>query len=214
MDTGNRFAIYGTGGCARAVRHVVQDSLAAREGAAPASLVFIDDDPALQGSLVHELPVLSYEEARDKGYAVCIAIADGAARREKALRAKEDGLAFFSIIAQTGVRGDRVQFGEGAILCDFVTLTADLKIGAHFHANLYSYVEHDCVIGDFVTFAPRVSCNGNVTIGDGAYIGTGACLRQGVTIGAGATVGMGAVVTRDVAPGETVVGNPAHPLKG
>lgn len=74
------------------------------------------------------------------------------------------------------------------------------------------------MIGDCVTFAPRVSCNGNVVIGDGAYIGTGAVIKQGtpdrpLRIGAGAVVGMGAVVTRDVAPGMTVVGNPARPLE-
>jgi acetyltransferase-like isoleucine patch superfamily enzyme len=47
---------------------------------------------------------------------------------------------------------------------------------------------------------------------DGASIGSGAVVLGGVTIGAGATVGAGAVVTRDVAPGSTVVGNPARPL--
>jgi acetyltransferase-like isoleucine patch superfamily enzyme len=84
-------------------------------------------------------------------------------------------------------------------------------------ANLYSYVEHDCVIGDFVTFAPGVKCNGNIMIEDHAYIGTGAIIKQGklgepLVIGRGATVGMGAVVTKSVPPGVTVVGNPARPL--
>jgi len=46
----------------------------------------------------------------------------------------------------------------------------------------------------------------------GASIGSGATILGGVRIGAAATVGAGAVVTRDVAAGETVAGNPARPL--
>lgn len=45
-----------------------------------------------------------------------------------------------------------------------------------------------------------------------ASIGSGATILGGVTIGAEATVGAGAVVVDDVAPGATVVGNPARAL--
>ena len=92
-----------------------------------------------------------------------------------------------------------------------------MRIGRQFHGNFYSYVAHDCVVGDYVTFAPAVRCLGNVVIEDHAYIGTGAVLRQGtpgnpLVIGRGAVVGMGAIVTKSVPPGVTVVGNPAKPL--
>ena len=35
------------------------------------------------------------------------------------------------------------------------------------------------MIGDFVTFAPGVKCNGNIHIEDHVYIGAGAVIKQG-----------------------------------
>lgn len=52
-----------------------------------------------------------------------------------------------------------------------------------------------------------------VKIGRNVWIGGGAIVLPGITIGDDALVGAGSVVTRDVAPGATVVGNPARPLK-
>lgn len=52
-----------------------------------------------------------------------------------------------------------------------------------------------------------------VTIGRNVQIGIGAQLLPGVVIGDGATVGAGAVVTKDVRPGDVVVGNPAYVKK-
>jgi maltose O-acetyltransferase len=49
-----------------------------------------------------------------------------------------------------------------------------------------------------------------VTIGADVWIGGGAIVLPGVTVGDGAIIGAGSVVTRDVAPGTTVVGNPAR----
>ncbi|WP_331372934.1 sugar O-acetyltransferase [Sinorhizobium chiapasense] len=52
-----------------------------------------------------------------------------------------------------------------------------------------------------------------VAIGENVWIGGGGIILAGVTVGDGAIVGAGAVVTRDVAPGATVVGNPARVLR-
>ncbi len=95
-------------------------------------------------------------------------------------------------------------------------MTSNAKIGRFFHCNLYAYVAHDCVIGDFVTFSPGVKCNGHVVIEDHAYVGTGAIIKDGtdkpIVIGRGSIVGMGAVVTKSVAPGAIVIGNPARTM--
>ena len=139
-------------------------------------------------------------------------------RKRIAERMRANAIQAFQITAATALDLGPNVLGEGAILCPFTILTANAKIGKYFHANLYSYVAHDCIIGDYVTFAPGVHCNGNVIIEDYAYIGTGAVIKQGtpekpLIIGKGAIVGMGAVVTKNVAAFETVVGNPAQLFK-
>jgi len=45
-----------------------------------------------------------------------------------------------------------------------------------------------------------------------ASLGSGSIIMGGVRVGAGAIVGAGAMVTKDVAPGEVVAGNPARAL--
>ena len=213
------FGIYGKGGCGRGVLPVadamLQTSPVVREGY---ELVFIDDDIAdkkVNGRRVLDFETFLQEDAPTR--AIALAISDPVARAALDERCRGRGVGFFSVTAPETVIMDEVFIGEGAILSPFVTITSNIRIGRHFHANLYACVEHDCRIGDFVTFAPGVRCNGNVVIGDGAYLGAGCIIRQGkpstpLEIGAGATVGMGAVVTKSVPPGATVVGNPARPL--
>ena len=197
---------------------VARQMLESRYGPGGFTLVFIDDD--CDADELNCQPVLAYEvflgfEASSR--AVCIAIADSRTRQRLAERCVADGVESFTVTAPNAVIMDDVRIGDGAIIAPFVTLTSNIRIGRGFHANLYSYVEHDCVIGDFVTFAPSVHCNGNVVIEDHAYLGSGCVLRPGqpdrpLVIGRGAVVGMGAVVTKDVPPGATVAGNPARPL--
>lgn len=216
-DSQPLFGIYGASGLGREVLPLVRAEAEAR-GIGPDRIMFIDDQPASDRVNGHR--ALRYEEFLALPAAsrqVTIAIANSAVRERLAARLEGDGLGHLAVRASNAVVMDAVEIGEGAILSPFTCLTSNIRIGRFFHANLYSYVAHDCVIGDFVTFAPGVKCNGNIVIEDHAYIGTGAVLRQGrpgqpLVIGRGAVVGMGAVVTRDVPAGVTVVGNPARPL--
>lgn len=51
-----------------------------------------------------------------------------------------------------------------------------------------------------------------VKLGTNVWIGGHAIVLPGVTVGDNAIIGAGSVVTRDVAPGARVAGNPARPL--
>lgn len=204
-----RIGLCGTGGFAREIA-----PLALLQSGVDV-VAFVAPQPgetALDG-----LPVIAQSDLPDD-MALSIPVADAAVRRRIDADLRAAGRGFVSIVAPTCVFRGPSEIGEGAILCDHVVITANVVIGRHFHANLFSYVAHDCVIGDFVTLAPRASVNGNVVIEDDVYVGTGAVLKQGtpdkpLRIGKGAVIGMGAVVTRDVAPGVVVVGNPAKPLE-
>ncbi|MCS3418399.1 sugar O-acyltransferase (sialic acid O-acetyltransferase NeuD family) [Pseudomonas sp. BIGb0450] len=209
MDT---FAIFGAGGFGREIMPLVASTIRGSR------LVFIDD--RLAGTSVNGFEVISGDEfaGLDGDRFFNIAIAGSQVRETIANRMIAAGAKPFSISASNTLSLTNNEIGEGAIMCPFSMVTSNAKIGRFFHANLYSYVAHDCVIGDFVTFAPSVHCNGAVVIGDHAYIGTGAVIKQGapdrpIVIGAGAIVGMGAVVTKSVAPNTTVVGNPARVLE-
>lgn len=210
------FGLVGAGGFGREVMPFARDSLQRSTGAAAGELdvVFVDD--RLAGQVVNGVRVLSLAEFEAAGERRLfnIAVADATARRSLAarLRARAEPV---TLIAPNVVIGSGNEIAPGAILCPFACVTSNTRIGEFFHCNIYAYVAHDCVVGDYVTFAPAVRCNGAVTIGDDAYLGTSAVLRQGtaerpIHVGARAVVGMGAVVTRSVADGATVIGNPAR----
>jgi sugar O-acyltransferase (sialic acid O-acetyltransferase NeuD family) len=203
-------AVYGVGGMGREVMALARAQYSDQN----TNLVFVDDGVA------DGCDVLTFEEflgRPEKDKAVTIAIANSAIREKLANRCAQEGVRALEVRASNMVVLDDVQIGEGAVLCAFTHITSTIRIGRHFHANYYAYVAHDCMIGDFVTFAPGAKCNGNVHIEDHAYIGSGAVIRQGtpdkpMRIGRGAVIGMGAVVTRDVPAGVTVIGNPARPM--
>lgn len=205
--------LYGASGFGREVFPLL------RQTSPTSNKVFVDDNKDRDS--INGVPIFTFEEFLNLDYEekkISVCIADTNIRMSIFEKLKANAIGNLSIVASNSWILDEVSIGEGAVICPFVTLTSNVKIGIGFHANIYSYVGHDCIIGDYVTFAPGVKCNGNVVIEDHVYVGTGAIIKQGntrkpITIGKGALVGMGSVVTKSVPAGDIVFGVPARSTK-
>lgn len=115
--------------------------------------------------------------------------------------------------------------GDNTRIGPFVEIQRGVKIGANCKIQSHTFVctgveiEDDVFVGHGVCFIndryPSVSGEWELlptVVEQGAALGSGAVVLAGVRVGGRALVGAGAVVTQDVVPGQTVVGNPARPV--
>lgn len=118
----------------------------------------------------------------------------------------------FVEVQRGAVIGSRCKISSHTFVPEGVEIDDEVFVG---HGVMFVNDMHPRSTNDSGTLETREDWNGRFVITKvcrRASIGSGATILGGITIGEGAVVGAGAVVTKDVAPGSTVVGNPAHPL--
>lgn len=207
------FGLVGAGGYGRETIHFIKNKNEDFE------IFFIDTNIDLKN--IHGIDVISDDEflsLNDDDKYFNVSVSDPLKRKKVVDQYVSSGVKPIELCANTFINHGASDIGEGSIFSDFTIVSADVKIGKFFQCNRFSQIAHDVCIGNYVTFAPQVNCNGNTIIEDFAYLGTNCILRNGLPdkplkIGKGAVIGMGAVVTKDVPANTTVVGNPARILE-
>lgn len=108
------------------------------------------------------------------------------------------------------VIGDHVHVGSLSTVSRGALV--DTVIGDHVKIDDHCHISHNCSIGEGTMITACVEISGSVRVGRDVWISPGCSLVQKLTVGDGAFIGIGSVVTRSVAPGERVFGNPARRL--
>lgn len=125
----------------------------------------------------------------------------------------------FTHIMPGCVIGERCNIGQNVVVSPGVTLGNNVKV--QNNVSIYTGVicEDDVFLGPSMVFTNVINPRSAIArknqykptrVEKGASIGANATIICGITIGRYAFIGAGAVVTKDVAPYELVVGNPAR----
>jgi sugar O-acyltransferase (sialic acid O-acetyltransferase NeuD family) len=179
---------------------------------------FLDDDPAKQadGRGGHKVlgPLNSWSELPDD-YGFLSSLYGpkcNAEFCETIERLAIPAARWATVVDPTAVVSPDATLARGVFVGPLCVVEPQAQLGSQSVLLGSVHLAHHVQLDDYVACANRVSLAGGVQIGRAAFVGATACVREYVRVGDRAVIGMGSVVLDDVAPGQTVAGNPARAL--
>lgn len=184
-------------------------------------IVGVSDTVRKKEEEVMGYPVVGGQEVLPQLYreglfsSVVVAIGDNYARF-KVITLMETillGVTFPVIIHPTAVIANRVEVQHGTVILANAVVNSRCAIGKGCLLNTGCILEHDGILGDFGSLAPRSVTGGGVHISEFSAIGIGATILENRRIGKHTVIGAGSVVTRDFGDGILAYGIPAKTIR-
>ena len=164
-------------------------------------------------------PILGRDEdlilQKDKYINIPLVIVPDAPRvRERMYQIyKENGFSFETVISPKAIISKSAFIDEGCIIQAGCNISSEVKLGKCVRVNTFANIMHETFVEDFSIVAQNAVILGRCRVGKKSYIGANATILPNRLVRENAIVGAAAVVTKDVAVGNVVVGNPARKLK-
>ena len=180
------------------------------------NIYFIDDDPnQIKKKFVNDFPIISYDEFKSissLNKKILISVNNVNVKKNIYQKIIQDKLSFWSYVDNTSIIDNSGLNTKSSYFAPFTIINNYTKIGYCFSCNIYSYVEHESQIGNFVTFAPGVKCNGNVIIEDNVFIGSGVIINNGnnkekIIIGKNSFISAGTIINKNIPQNSRIIGS-------
>lgn len=200
--------IIGTGGHAISITNVAHSC-------GMSVVAYVDDKNA--GSKVMEIPVISKNQSLQNfsSHNYAIAIGDNATREKVYIEYKNDfpQAKFPALVHESSVLGVESSIGDGVIIMPLVNVGPHSIIGSFCLLNTGSSIDHDCVMKEFSSLAPRAVCGGDVKIGIRSAISIGAIVKHSIRIGEDVVIGANSYVNKSLDSNLIAYGSPCKKIR-
>lgn len=185
-------AIIGKGGHARVIKSCIDNNC----------FNLIWNDMATSADDVKDVPAL-----------FVIGVGDNWSRKTISEKIESAKPKYATIIHHSAQIADDIVIGEGTVIMPNAVINAGCVIGKHCIVNTGAILEHDSVMEDFSSLAPRVATGGNVYIGECSAIGLGAVINNDIKICSQTVIGSGSIVTKDIQNNVVAYGVPCKVIR-